>query len=282
MNDLTLVQRCLARDESAWRHFFQRFKPRIERRIRQVFARYGYKYADAQFLNAFDYVLDQLIFNRALEGYRHETSLDGFVLTVTARATIDWYRSSVAEKRLFGLVDNPETLDHEPAATEVASEVESPEFAFIKRLTPEDALIFRLLMLRSRDLSPDEIKLLARLSERNEHQTRQSVAALQAKLQEQNLEAEEQFGKLQTLFLQLQALRLRGAPETRIERRQKQYERLLAVYQKRGFEILPSRTELAELCRWDVNKIDRSLRKIRERLARVPISDETLLRRRSH
>lgn len=277
MKDLELAAHCLARDESAWRQFFARFKPSIDRRIKQIFFKYGYSHTETQFLEALDYVLDQFIFNRALDGFRKDLSLESYVLTVTTRATIDWYRSTVAEKRLFGAIDNPvlglpvDNLEQMPESSDDVPSLKDVSTG----LAIDEQLFFRILLLRFYELTKEDVASLVRLSGRSEAQTRTRIASLQTKLQVSNSESEDQFNRLQVLFFQVQALRFKPDQSTKLSRRERQFEDLLDQYRKRGFEVFPTRVELSELCNWDINKTDRILRKLRERLQKNMKNDRS-------
>src|SRR5690606_24634247 len=65
---------------------------------------------------------------------------------------------------------------------EPADDADAPVAALWERLTPEERLDLKLLSLLEHDLSPDDVRLLAKLSKRSVRDTLAAVADVQRKL----------------------------------------------------------------------------------------------------
>ena len=294
MEDIDLVRECLERDNAAWSIFWQRFQRVIAIRIRQVFARYNYRAGESQFYEAFDYVFDHFFSNKALAGYRKSGSLDGYVATVAARATIDWYRASVTEKQLYGQGDKAvrdqyarATIDwcrasvtgkqlygqgDEALRDQYLPEQEDPSdgsgdtLEQRAKFSTEERLCYRIMLISFRDLESSDLNELAKLANKSESVTRKLIEALQTRLMDKNQKADDHSGKLQVLFLQIQVLERKKGQAERLAKKRQQLSALQEQYKKQGFEVFPSRTDLTELFNWDINKTDRLLRKVKEKL----------------
>ena len=265
MEDIDLVRECLERDNAAWSIFWQRFQRVIAIRIRQVFARYNYRAGESQFYEAFDYVFDHFFSNKALAGYRKSGSLDGYVATVAARATIDWYRASVTGKQLYGQGDEALRDQYLPEQ-EDPSDGSGDTLEQRAKFSTEERLCYRIMLIRFRDLESTDLNELAKLANKSESVTRKLIEALQTRLMDKNQKADDHSGKLQVLFLQIQVLERKKGQADRLAKKRQQFSALQEQYKKQGFEVFPSRTDLTELFNWDINKTDRLLRKVREKL----------------
>jgi len=265
MEDIDLVRECLERDNAAWSIFWQRFQRVIAIRIRQVFARYNYRAGESQFYEAFDYVFDHFFSNKALAGYRKSGSLDGYVATVAARATIDWYRASVTGKQLYGQGDEALRDQYLPEQ-EDPSDGSGDTLEQRAKFSTEERLCYRIMLIRFRDLESTDLNELAKLANKSESVTRKLIEALQTRLMDKNQKADDHSGKLQVLFLQIQVLERKKGQADRLAKKRQQFSALQEQYKKQGFEVFPSRTDLTELFNWDINKTDRLLRKVKEKL----------------
>jgi len=265
MEDIDLVRECLERDNAAWSIFWQRFQRVIAIRIRQVFARYNYRAGESQFYEAFDYVFDHFFCNKALAGYRKSGSLDGYVATVAARATIDWYRASVTGKQLYGQGDEALRDQYLPEQ-EDPSDGSGDTLEQRAKFSTEERLCYRIMLIRFRDLESTDLNELAKLANKSESVTRKLIEALQTRLMDKNQKADDHSGKLQVLFLQIQVLERKKGQADRLAKKRQQFSALQEQYKKQGFEVFPSRTDLTELFNWDINKTDRLLRKVKEKL----------------
>ena len=265
MEDIDLVRECLERDNAAWSIFWQRFQRVIAIRIRHVFARYNYREGDSKFNEAFDYVFDHFFSNKALAGYRKSGSLDGYVATVAARATIDWYRASVTGKQLYGQGDEALRDQYLPEQ-EDPSDGSGDTLEQRAKFSTEERLCYRIRLIRLRYLESTDLNELAKLAQRSETETRDLIEALQTRLMDQNQKADDRFGKLQVLFLQIQVLERKTGQADRLAKKRQQLSALQEQYKKQGFEVFPSRTDLTKLFNWDINKTDRLLRKVKEKL----------------
>ena len=265
MEDIDLVRECLERDNAAWSIFWQRFQRVIAIRIRQVFARYNYRAGESQFYEAFDYVFDHFFSNKALAGYRKSGSLDGYVATVAARATIDWYRASVTGKQLYGQGDEALRDQYLPEQ-EDPSDGSGDTLEQRAKFSTEERLCYRIRLIRLRYLESTDLNELAKLANKSESVTRKLIEALQTRLMDKNQKADDHSGKLQVLFLQIQVLERKKGQADRLAKKRQQFSALQEQYKKQGFEVFPSRTDLTELFNWDINKTDRLLRKVKEKL----------------
>jgi hypothetical protein len=265
MEDIDLVRKCLEGDNAAWSIFWQRFQRVIAIRIRQVFARYNYRAGESQFYEAFDYVFDHFFSNKALAGYRKSGSLDGYVATVAARATIDWYRASVTGKQLYGQGDEALRDQYLPEQ-EDPSDGSGDTLEQRAKFSTEERLCYRIMLIRFRDLESTDLNELAKLANKSESVTRKLIEALQTRLMDKNQKADDHSGKLQVLFLQIQVLERKKGQADRLAKKRQQFSALQEQYKKQGFEVFPSRTDLTELFNWDINKTDRLLRKVKEKL----------------
>ena len=277
--DADLIAGCIRGNQTAWKTFFHRFDKLIGSRVKQVFARNGYRYSDTQLELAMDYVIDHFIFKGALAGFRDSSSLPGFVATVTANATIDWYRTTVTAKLGYGVVESMRPIKDfdflesaEFGSTE--SQPPTPDTANPADLTKDERLLYLLLLIRYRPLSTDDVAHLAELSGSRPESIQVALETLLQSLGEKNMASEEKFGQLHLLFVQIQILKGKSGfqppidddGQRRMARKERQYQTLLEAYRKSGFEVFPSRQDLATIMNWEISKVDRIMRLLKSKL----------------
>jgi len=182
-----------------------------------------------------------------------------------ARATIDWCRASVTGKQLYGQGDEALGDQYLPEQ-EDPSDGSGDTLEQRAKFSTEERLCYRIRLIRLRYLESTDLNELAKLAQRSETETRDLIEALQTRLMDQNQKADDRSGKLQVLFLQIQVLERKTGQAERLAKKRQQLSALQEQYKKQGFEVFPSRTDLTKLFNWDINKTDRLLRKVKEKL----------------
>ncbi len=270
-DDMTLVRQCIAREGNAWSEFFRRFHPVITGRINQIFFRHGFTASTADQQDAFDAVVDHLLYGKGLKGFSRDDSLEAYVRTVTTHAVIDWYRRRTSAKNLHGATittvmdeDSSAEQSHEPG--EADPQLKDPQAPAFDLPAPE-RLVLCVLLCRTRDISDQDLEAIAATSGKTRHACELEITALRDVLSERWDANQEKYESLQRLWVQMTVLERRGDKE-RYERRKSQYDKQLAEYRKKGIEPFPTRKEIAAMFNWDINKVDRIYRKMEESFTR--------------
>jgi len=279
-DDIALVRNCIARDGVAWNEFFRRFKPVITGRINQVFFRYGFSASTADQQDAFDAVVDHLLYGKGLKGFSRDESLEAYVRTVTSRAVIDWYRARNAAKNLHGATigtvlsgeGSPEVEVVQPA--EEASSDQGSNGFNTTGLTENEKLMLAVLLCRTRDITDQDLEGIMKASGKSLTSCEDAIRALRDELNNRWDANQEKYESLQRLWVQMTVLERRG-DKARFEKRKSQYDKQLAEYRKKGIEPFPTRKDLATVLNWDINKVDRVYRKLEESLSRQQIEGES-------
>jgi DNA-directed RNA polymerase specialized sigma24 family protein len=271
-DDITLVRQCIAREGNAWSEFFRRFHPVITGRINQIFFRHGFTASTADQQDAFDAVVDHLLYGKGLKGFSRDDSLEAYIRTITTHAVIDWYRKRNVAKNLHGATVNT-VLDGDPGthqdsdeSPDVAKDTQGSQFEGLE-LTEPERLMLCVLLCRTRDIADRDLDAVATLAGKTRHACEADMSNLRDVLNERWDANQEKYESLQRLWVQMTVLERRGDKE-RYERRKSQYDKQLADYRKKGIEPFPTRKEIATMLNWDVNKVDRIYRKLEESLSR--------------
>lgn len=277
-DDIALVRNCIARDGVAWNEFFRRFKPVITGRINQVFFRYGFSASTADQQDAFDAVVDHLLYGKGLKGFSRDESLEAYVRTVTSRAVIDWYRARNAAKNLhgatIGTVLSGEGTVGEVQSVEETSSDEGMQGFKTAALTENEKLMLAVLLCRTRDITDQDLEGIMKASGKSLSLCEDAIRALRDELNNRWDVYQEKYESLQRLWVQMTVLERRG-DKARFEKRKSQYDKQLAEYRKKGIEPFPTRKDLAIVLNWDINKVDRVYRKLEESLSMQQLESES-------
>lgn len=276
MNDYDLVQLLINKYnsgyESAWSQFFNKFKVPILTRVKQVFYQYQFRYGDNDLTEAFDFVIDHFLYSKALRGFKNNISLEAFIKKVATNATVDWMRKRMAEKKLYGTKDSD--LSKAISDDDCIDENQITLETIISKysLDQTDSLLLRLMLIGHHSINNDHFNNLKEISKLDIQNLQQKLYKLIDRLEGDETKAKQKFNKLQSLYLQLQVLNSKDSiHEHKIAKKSGQLNKLLTEYNKRGFSPFPSRQEISEIFNWDINKTDRLMRRLKEKLKPLTI-----------
>jgi len=273
VEDIKLVRQLIDRDNRAWTTFVRRFEPLIKRRIAQVFYRYSYRASTSDSQDAFDYVMDHLMFDKTLSNFKKNQSLDGFVLRVTTNAVIDWHRKRVSARNMYGLRSSEvlQLARSECAveSTNVPDDEQSnagPTHLFADiRWTTEEHLVLLVMSARTVIIDETALQSISDLANSSTATINRKIEDLRVRLHERWSSNRDIYDEMGLLWMRCLILERRGDSD-RAQKRKSHLDKRIAEYQSKGIEPYPTRKEVAEIFNWDINKVDRIRRRIENKL----------------
>lgn len=270
-----IVARCQQGDQSAWNGFFKLYDRFILNKVKQSFAAMG-NFANEEDLRlAYDYIIDQLLYNAGLQGYTEEHSFEGYLATMIRRRVIDWLRRRTAEHKLYGESDHNILVadQEEPAAEPAAASGLLPD------LSPASRLVVKLYLLRYYDLEPADFALIEERFGRRESQVNAAIESLRQAMADRFAKGDNCFAELSLAHAKylIMAKRLMHSDLAKADpvaadsyqRKQARYEKLLEAYQKRGFEEFPKQRELCEILGCHRRMFEKMVEKLKKELVQV-------------
>lgn len=272
MEDLKFVKKLMERDNAAWSTFIDRFDLTIRRRIKQIFFRYSFRETSADLQEAYDFVVDHFLFGKTFSTFRKDQSLDGFVHRVTTNAVIDWYRKRSSERSLYGVhtteIMKLANINLEIMADEndTAETAETPFDIFVGvQWNREETLVLAVMTVRTVTVGSRILSDIASESESSHEEISKKIENLRDKLHEQWSKKSLLYDEIGFLWLRSLILERRG-DTMRSESRKTLLDKRISEYKTKGIEPYPTRKEIADILKWDINKVDRIKRRIEEKL----------------
>ena len=256
MRDLKdIVAGCMKGDGASWNEFFKRYDQFILKKVKQAFVVMGTSANDEELRGAYDYVVDEILFGRGLQNYRHENSLEGFLQTIVRRKTIDWLRRKTTEKKMFGASGADVTSLDLPGQESVDPYEDSSQPELCAHLSPLSRIMFKLLLIRYYDLDAEDLTEIEAQFGVETDEIESRVDRLRSEMEERFLKGDGSFSELSVVHAQMILLAQKNqrhesnTPEIggKLNRKRAQYDRLLDKYHKKGFEELPRQRELADV-----------------------------------
>ncbi len=270
-----LIKKCLADDQDAWRDFFNQYKKLIYFRIRAVLRSMNFNPNFEELDEVFDLVVDKIFVKKSIANFQHRGSLGTYVSSLTANAVIDWVRKRTRQKRLIDVATSK--IDYATNIFDVSyyghsDESESKsEKTHSFPLMEDQAAFVKVMLIRYYIIQECDIEVLQKAAtNKTVSDLRRSLAEIEQNIILRSTEHGDKFLACARAYLAVQIFDKNNDRSRKAYAREaKRRDELLDEYRKRGFEEFPSRIELAQLMGWDLNKVDRMMRKIKKSLSAV-------------
>ncbi len=250
MKDMILG--CLHGNKGDWNTFFKMYDQFILRKVKQAFIACGSASREEELRDAYDFVVDQLLYGKVLQNFHDDQSFEGFLATVVRRKTIDWLRQKTSESMLYGQNIDPELTSMGSLAL---SEPENSG-GLVDKLSDRSRLIFKLYLIRYHDFDARDLAFIKAKFAIDGTEVLARVERLRASLEDRFARGDQGFFEVGLVFAKLMILQgknqsaqgeSRDKIMAKVDRKRAQYEKCIAQYQKHGFEEFPRQKEMCEI-----------------------------------